>query len=217
MSNMTDILTNPDRFFAELSQRDVNLRTPFVIVLVSAIFGFIYAMVAFRVMMSSLPEEIASVSYIFATISAISNLITPFISWVLCAAVFYAISMLFKGEGSFSRVFEFVGYGFIPSIIASVVGLATVTIMIPAAGFPFDNPELLQQTMTQHLLSQDPAILVSTIIQIPLVIWNVVIWVVGVKHARNLGTGHAIITVLAVPAAFFLIGVIALMCIISAA
>jgi hypothetical protein len=50
---MTDILTNPDRFFAELSQRDVNLRTPFVIVLVSAIIGAIYAMVTFRVMMSS--------------------------------------------------------------------------------------------------------------------------------------------------------------------
>ncbi len=107
--------------------------------------------------------------------------------------------------------------GFIQSIIASVVGIATTIIMAPAFGSPFDNPELLQQTMTQHLLSQDPAILVSTIIQIPLVIWNVVIWVVGVKHARNLGTGHAIITVLAVPAAFFLIGVIALMCIISAA
>lgn len=217
MSNMADILTNPDRFFAELSQRDVNLRTPFVIVLVSAIFGFTYAMVAFRVMMSSLPEEIAAVSYIFATISAITNLITPFISWVLGAAVFYAVSMLFKGEGSFNRVFEFVGYGFIPSIIASVVGLATVTIMTPAAGFPLDNPELMQQTMMQHLSSGSPVMMVSTITQILLVIWGVVIWVVGVKHARNLGTGHAIITVLAVPAAFFLIWVIALIFIISVA
>ncbi len=217
MSNITDILTNPDRFFAELSQRDVNLRTPFVIVLVSAIFGFIYAMVAFRVMMSSLPEEIAAVSYLLATISAITNLITPFISWVLGAAVFYAVSMLFKGEGSFNRVFEFVGYGFITSIIASVVGLATITIMTPAAGFSLDNPELMQQTMMQHLSSQDPAMMVATSIQILLVLWSVVIWIVGVKHARNLGTGHAIITVLAVPAAFFLIWCILLIFIIAAA
>ena len=217
MSNMTDILTNPDRFFAELSQRDVNLRTPFVIVLVSAILGAIYAMVAYRMMMSSLPEEIAAISGVIAAISASSNLITPFISWILGAAIFYAVSMLFKGEGSFSRVFEFVGYGFIPSIIASVVGLATVTIMTPAFGFPFDNPELLQQTMMQHLSSCGPAMMISTIIQILLVLWSVVIWVVGIKHARNLGTGHAIITVLAVPAAFFLLWCTLLICIIAAA
>ncbi len=217
MSNMTDILTNPDRFFAELSQRDVNLRTPFIIVLVSAIIGAIYAMMMFRVMMSSLPEELAVVFSALTTFSTISNLVTPFISWVLYAATFYAVSMLFKGEGSFNRVFEFVGYGFIPMILASVVGLATITIMTPASGFPLDNPELLQQTMMQHLSSSGPAMMVSTIIQILLVLWSVVILIFGVKHARNLGTGHAIITVLAVPAAFFLIWVIALVCIIAAA
>ena len=216
MSSMTDLLTNPDRFFAELSQRDVNLRAPFVIVLVSAIIGAIYAMMMFRVMMSSLPEEIVVVSGVLATISVTSNLITPFISWILCAATFYAISMLFKGEGSFSRVFEFVGYGFVPMIIASVVGIVTTMIMAPAVGFQFNNPELLQQTMMQHLSSYSPAMVVSTIIQILLVLWIVVIWVLGVKHARNLGTGHAIITVLAVPAAFFLLWCILLICIISA-
>lgn len=214
---MTNVLTNPDRFFAELSQRDANLRTPFIIVLVSAIIGAIYAMMAYRMMMSSLPEEIAAISGVIAAISASSNLITPFISWVLGAAVFYAVSMLFKGEGSFVRVFEFVGYGFIPSIIASVVGLVTIMIMTPAAGFPLDNPELLQQTMMQHLSSSGPAMMVSTSIQILLVLWSVVILIFGVKHARNLGTGHAIITVLAVPVAFFLLWCILLLCIIAAA
>lgn len=217
MSNMTDILTNPDQFFSELSQRDVNLKTPFLIVLVSAIIGAIYAMMMFRVMMSSLPEEVAVIFSAFATIGTISNLITPFISWVLCAAAFYAISMLFKGEGSFSRVFEFVGYGFVPTIIASVVGIVTTMIMTPATGFPLDNPELLQQTMMQHLSRSGPAMTVSAIIQFLLLLWSVIIWIFGVKHARNLGTGHAIITVLAVPAAFFLLWCILLICIIAAA
>ena len=217
MSDMTDILTNPDRFFAELSHRNVNLRTPFVIVLVSAIIGSIYAMMMYRVMMSSLPEEIMPIYSVFATIGAISNLIIPFISWVLYAAVFYAVSMLFKGEGSFVRVFEFVGYGFVPMIIASVVGLVTTMIMTPAVGFPLDNPELMQQTMMQHFSSYGPAMMVSIILQFLLVLWSVVIWVFGVKHARNLGTGHAIITVLAVPAALFLLWCILLICIIAAA
>jgi len=45
----------------------------------------------------------------------------------------------------------------------------------------------------------------------------VVIWIFAVKHARNLGTGHAIITVLAVPVAVILVVVIGLICIIAAA
>ena len=217
MSNMADILTNPDRFFAELSTRDVNLKTPFVIVLVSAIIGAIHAMVMFRVVMSLLPEEIATIYSAFATISAISNLITPFISWVLCAAVFYTVSMLFKGEGSFERVFEFVGYGFIPMIIATVVGLVATMIMAPAIILPLNNPELMHQTMTQHLLRYAQVMTVSAIIQFLLVLWSVIIWIFGVKHARNLGTGHAIITVLAMPVAFLLLLCILVICIIAAA
>jgi hypothetical protein len=212
---MTDLLTNPDRFFAELSQRDVNMRTSFAIVLVSAIVGAICAMMIYRVMMPSYPAEISAIFGALSTFSTISSLITPFIAWVLYAVAFYAVSMLFKGEGSFERVFEFVGYGFVPMIIASVVGLVTTAIMAPAFGFPFDNPELLQQTMVPPL-RYGPAMVVSTIIQILLVLWIVVIWVLGVKHARNLGTGHAIITVLAVPVAFILIVAIALVCIIAA-
>ncbi len=217
MSNITDMLTNPDRFFAELSQRDVNLRTPFIIVLITAIVGAICAMITYRVMMSSYPAEISAVLGALSTFSTILSLITPFISWVLYAVVFYVVSMLFKGEGSFERVFEFVGYGFVPTIIASVVGLVTTAIIAPALGSPFDNPELLQQTMMQHLSSQDPVMMVSTIIQFLLGLWGVIIWIFAVKHARNLGTGHAIITVLAVPVAFILIVVLAIICVIAAA
>ncbi|MEA1908045.1 MAG: Yip1 family protein [Euryarchaeota archaeon] len=217
MTKMTDILTNPDQFFSELSQRDVNLKTPFAIVMVSAIIGAIYAMMMFRVVISSLPEEIAVIFSAFATISTISNLITPFISWVLGAAIFYAVSMLFKGDGSFVRVFEFVGYGFIPTIIATVVGLVTTMTMMPAIGFPLDNPELMHQTMMQHIVRYGPVITISVIIQFLLVLWSVVIRIFAVKHARNIGTGHAIITVLAVPAAFFLLWCILLICIIAAA
>ncbi|MEA1895037.1 MAG: Yip1 family protein [Euryarchaeota archaeon] len=161
---MTNVLINPDRFFAELSQRDVNLRTPFVIVMITAIVGAICAMMTYRVMMSSYPAEIAAVLSALSIFNTISSLIMPFILWILYTVVFYAVSMLFKGEGSLERVFEFVGYGFVPTIIASVVGLATTAIMAPALGFPLDNPELLQQTMVQHISMYGPAMTVSAII-----------------------------------------------------
>ena len=192
---MTNVLTNPDRFFAELSAKDTKLMTPFAIVLVSAIIAAICTMVMFRVMYS-FPENVAFVFSTFATINTISDLITPFISWFLFAAAFYVVSMLFKGEGSFVRVFEFVGYGFIPMIIASVLGLVTTLILTSAVGFPLNNPELLWQTMMQHLSIYGPVMVVSVTIQFLIMLWSVVIWVFGVKHVRNLGMGHAIITVL---------------------
>ncbi|MEA1945609.1 MAG: Yip1 family protein, partial [Euryarchaeota archaeon] len=111
---MTNVLANPDRFISELSARDVNLKIPFLIVLVVAIIAAISAAMMFDAITSSLPAEAAAFAGIGAAAGAIGGLIMQFIMWLLYAGVFYVVSMLFGGEGSFKRVFEFVGYGFIP-------------------------------------------------------------------------------------------------------
>ncbi len=93
MSDMTDILTNPDRFFAELSQRDVNMVIPLLILIAANITARVTGIVA------------------------IINLLTLITLWLLCTGVFYVISIFFGGEGSFKRCLEFVGYGFIPIFV----------------------------------------------------------------------------------------------------
>ena len=92
MNGATDILTNPDRFFTELSARDVNMTIPLLIVLIAA-------------------------NITTPGIVAIIGLLTLFILWLLCTGVFYVISIFFGGEGSFKRCLEFVGYGFIPIFV----------------------------------------------------------------------------------------------------
>jgi len=190
---MTNVLTNPDRFFAELSQRDVNLRTPFTIVLVAAIVAIISNVSMSGVMTPSFPRGVGVSIYFPAMISIIRGFIAPFGSWILCSGVFYAISRLFGGTGSFERVLEFVGYGFIPHIVGSVVGLAVIMVVTPN--------ELLYGGFQQI----HPLILTFSIIQLLLVLYGVVIWIFAVKHARNIGTKHAIITVLIIPAILYLI------------
>ncbi|KAF5417747.1 MAG: hypothetical protein C5S49_02865 [Candidatus Methanogaster sp.] len=202
---MINVLANPDRFFAELSGRGVNLLTPFAIVLVAAIVATISNVMMSGVMEPSFPRGAGASIYLPAMIRVVRGFIAPFGSWLLCSGVFYTISRLFGGTGSFERVFEFVGYGFIPHIIGSVVGLAVIMVVSP-------NELLFEGFQQIH-----PLILIFSIIQFLLVLWSVVIWILAVKHARNLGTGHAITTVLAVPAIFFLMGVIVLICIIAAA
>ena len=94
MNGATDVLTNPDRFFAKLSARDVNMTIPLLIVLIAA-----------------------NSTAIVPGIVAIIGLLTLFTLWLLCTGVFYVISIFFGGEGSFKRCLEFVGYGFIPIFV----------------------------------------------------------------------------------------------------
>ena len=191
--DMANVLTNPDRFFAELSQRDVNLRTPFTIVLVAAIVATISNVMMSGVMTPLFPRGVGVYRLLPAMTHIISGFIAPFGSWLLCSAIFHAISRLFGGTGSFERVFEFVGYGFIPHIVESVVGLAAIMVTSPN--------ELIFEGFSQ----MHPLILIHSILQLLLVLCGVVIWIFAVKHARNIGTKHAIITVLLIPAIFYLL------------
>ena len=202
---MTNVLTNPDRFFAELSAKDAKLMTPFVIVLVAAIVAAISAAMMVDVMTSSLPVEAAAFAGIGAAIGAIGGLIMQFIMWLLYTGVFYMISMFFSGEGSFKRCLEFIGYGFIPSIIAAIIGLVVTMTVLPTIELSIENPELFQQTLMGNPLMQ-----ASAVIGIFLTLWSANIWIFAIKHARNLSTRNALITV-GVPVGLYIVYGISMM------
>ncbi len=202
---MTNVLTNPDRFFAELSAKDTKLMTPSVIVLVAAIVAAISAVMMVNVMIFSLPEEAAEFAGIGAAIGAIAAFIMQFIMWLLYTGVFYVISMFFSGEGSFKRCFEFIGYGFIPSIIAAIIGLGVMMTVLPTIEFSVENPELFQQTLMSNSLMQ-----ASAVIGIFLTLWSANIWIFAIKHARNLSSRNALITV-GVPVGLYILYGISMM------
>ena len=154
------LITNPDQFFAELSGRDASLKTPFAIVIVSAIAPAIANMICY--------------SSIAVPPRTIVGLIAPFIGWFLCVGAFYAISILFRGVGSFKRVLEFTGYGFIPQIPSAILN----AILLP-------------------LLSSHSQFMMYAIAIIGLLffLWSVAIWVFAVKRARNLSTQDSLFTV----------------------
>jgi len=196
---MTNVLTNPDRFFAELSTKDAKLLTPFEIVLVTAIIAAISAAMAVSAITSTLPEKAAAFAGIGAAIGAIGGLIVQFIMWLLYAGVFYVISMFFSGEGSFKRCLEFIGYGFIPSILGAIIGLVVMMTVLPTIEFSVENPELFQQT-----LMSNPTMQASAVIGTFLTLWSANIWIFAVKHARNISTKNALITV-GVPVGLYLL------------
>ena len=193
MGKIRDVLTDPDRFFSELSEREVNLTIPAGIVLISALIDAIFLVTIIGMLMHRFPGDLAQSGTDAAAI-IIEELIIGFAFWFVVAGLFYAISVLFKGNGSFKQCFEFTGYGFIPAIFASVIGLAVTMVALSTIEFSVESPELMAQTLMPQL---EQNVLIKTLpaITSPLWWWEAYIWIFGIKHARKISTRDALITV----------------------
>lgn len=159
------LITNPNRFFGELSGRDPNLLAPFIIVLIGAVI-------------SAISDAMMSYRSGAAAAGIAIELVAPFIMWFLFAGAFYAISIFHGGVGSFKRVLEFTGYGFIPQIPSAIFNALIINTLLP---FLASLPQF-----TTYAIA---------IIGLLLFLWSVAIWVFAVKHARNLSTQDALFTV----------------------
>ena len=193
MGKVRDVLTDPDRFFSELSGREVNLTIPAGIVLISALIDAILLVMIIGTIMRRFPGDMTQSGTDTAAL-IIVELISGFAFWFVVAGVFYAISVLFKGNGSFKRCFEFIGYGFIPAIFASVIGLAVTMVALSTIEFSVESPELMAQTLLPQL-EQNTLIKTLPVITSPFWWWEAYIWIFGIKHALKISTRDALITV----------------------
>jgi hypothetical protein len=187
---MLEVLTNPDQFFGKKNNEEIDLKTPIAIVFVVGLFGAASAVIMLQKVMAGLPDEAASFAWIGGIVGAFSGIVVAFIQWLVYAGIFYLISSAFNGDGPFKRVLEFVAYGFIPTVVGSLISLAAMIQALPAIEFSMDNPELLQE-----MILSDPLIQASMIIGIILTLWSANIWIFALLHARNLTTRNAVITV----------------------
>lgn len=185
---MLEVLTDPNGFFKRKSNEPIDFKIPIVIILIMAIVAAATAVVVTQNVMGTLPEEAAAFAGIGAAVAAIFAVIGTFIVWAIYGVIFYVISMLFHGEGSFKRVMEFVSYGFIPSIISSIV--STFYTSRAYSNIDFSNPELIEDA-----LLADPTLRIAGIIGIIFTLWSANIWIFALVHSRNLSVKNAAIVV----------------------
>ena len=206
---MLEVLTNPNRFFEAKAKgereekgegegegegaRDgagggeASLKIPALIVLTS---GLVSGISAFLI--ANMIEALGVVSP-FGGVGAfvVSVVVYSLVFWVVFAALFFGVSCVFKGEGKFKRTLEFVGYGYIPTIIGGLISAALVYNSVSTAQI-----EALAPLMTMMRLSSAVGLL--------FMLWSANIWVFGLKHARNLSTKNAVLTV-AIPVAAYVL------------
>ncbi|PXF53588.1 MAG: YIP1 family protein [Candidatus Methanophagaceae archaeon] len=206
---MLEVLTNPNKFFETRKKGEESLKLPVFIVLISGIIGGISAFLSSSIMMEAmaktLPPEAQGFMSFMPIGSAIGAVIASFIAWLIIAAVFFGISCIFKGEGKFKRTLEFVGYGYIPTIIGGLISAVLVYNFVTTVQIPpitITDPTEIQEVITP--LMKSPMMLLSSAVGILFMLWSANIWVFGLKHARNLSTRNALITV-AIPVAAYIL------------
>jgi hypothetical protein len=201
--SIIDILIRPDAFFRNTVDKKEDLKFPLLIVLagslVAAINGYLMGGLSAKMMAEIMPgmDAIISVS------ASAGALIMTFIFWLIAAVIFYLISSLFKGQGSFNRVLEVVGYGYLPQIAGSIISLVAAILYIPRIAVPtltkaaLEDPAMIQQVTKAFL--HDPAMMeltqITTLITIVFLLWSANIWIFGIKYARNLSPRDAALCV----------------------
>lgn len=196
---MLEVLTNPGEFFENKMKQEADFKPPIMIVGIMAIISAISAYIIANTIVGSLQGDAATFVQIGAIIGAIFAIIVVFIMWVIYGGIFYLISMIFSGQGNFKRVLEFVAYGFLPSILGSLISLILTSRAYSSLDFSITDPTILEKT-----LLSDPYIMASSIIGIILTLWSANIWVFAMMHSRNLTVKNAIITV-GIPIGLYLI------------
>ncbi|MDY6931300.1 MAG: Yip1 family protein [Halobacteriota archaeon] len=200
MPNITQVLSNPNRFFEEKMEEEVSLRIPFLIVLVQAIIGGISGYLTFNAVMGNLPipADSGPMMAVIGVFSLVIGAVVIIAFWPVYAIVFHLISAAFKGDGGFKRTLEFTGYGFIPSIFSGIIGLfIMISYVLPSLSrmqIPMENPELVQEYIGEIILS-NPAMQASAILGIVFTLWSASIWIFGIRHARKLSVRDSFITV----------------------
>jgi hypothetical protein len=140
---------------------------------------------------------------IIAASTILGALLGIFVFWAIWTGVFYLISSIFKGRGTFKRTLEFIGYGYLPQIFGSVLTVIIAIQYIPKVIVPeitsaaTQDPQLIQEAAKN--LMHDPAMMEMTqiisIISIVFLIWSANIWIFGMRNARQLSVRDAALCV----------------------
>jgi hypothetical protein len=202
---LADILVNPDAFFKDLGEEE-QFTLPALIVLavgiLSAAYGYLIGGLKVQLMAAAMP----GIESVILIVMVVAALIGTFVVWLCWAGIIYGLSALFKGQGSFKKTLEVVGYGFLPQIIGSGLTVIAAAVYLPkvtvpqirAAGVPADElGQMIQHANT--ILMHDPAMVeltrITALIAIVFLLWSATIWISGLCTARKLVPRDAAICV----------------------
>ncbi len=201
------VLFDPGHFFENRMRGEPSLKIPALIALVIGLVGAVSAALMANMIVGILPTEAQAFGVIVVGFAVAGGVIGGFLTWIVYGIIFYALSMVFKGEGSLARTLEVTGYGFLPQVFGGIVGAfisyqIISNLTIPVARSP-EEIAAVTENFTEMLVS-DPLMQVAALVGIIFLIWSANIWIFGMKYARNLSMRDAALTV-GIPVALYIL------------
>lgn len=155
MNTIIELYTKPDQFFAKKMERPIDLIGPFLIYFINLL---VLVSVFSILMRTTFPEDFSQNMTAYHILSDMFYLCFLGVSsiWVCNAVMLYIISMLFNGQGSFKRVFEFTGYvliAYLPLFLSLLSLLAGVLPALENFDFELAMEQLESGIMSSTYLS----------------------------------------------------------------
>ena len=209
---LQDLVINPERFFRLALGEKEQLGIPGLIILLGAVAAAISGYFAGNLSASMMEPVLQGMGPLIVAVTVVATFFGTFVAWVVWAGVFYLISKIFAGTGSFSRCLEVVGYGFVPQVIGMLVTVIAALVYLPKVVVPrltsaaMSDPQMIKEATSA--LMHDPAMVafteIAAVVSIVFLLWSATIWIFGLKQARNLSLKHAAICV-SIPVILFVI------------
>ncbi len=197
---MLEVLNNPNGFFEKKIKDGIDLKPPYAIIGTLSFLILANAVVLTQKLMGNLLEDIPTIAQLIViTFGLISVIASGVVGWLITSGLFYTLSVLLAGKGYFSRVLEFIAYGFLPLVLSSAISLVLMTVMCLFTDFAMNDPLAIEQAMLKS-----PYMIASNAISIIMALWSANIWVFAMIHSRDLTTKKAMITV-GIPMGLYLV------------
>ena len=186
LSALQRALTQPASFF-ETESRDPSLRRPAVVVGLVAVAGLVATVPTLLAVADALPAgagTFAAISFVFGSLS---NLIGPFVSWLMVGTALFLGSLVVGGDGELRDLFALVGWGFAPRVVAPVVGGIVSFVII--SGTDFSDPQQARQVAQMSATSMTA--LVTYGVNTVTFLWAGWMWTHALANARRISTRNA--------------------------
>lgn len=186
LSALQRAVTQPASFFRTES-RDPGLLQPALVVGAIAVVGVIGSIPTILAVFEALPAGAGVFAAVGFAIGGVFGLITPFITWLIVAVLFFIGTLVVGGDGSFRDLFALVGWGFAPRVIASVVGAIVSFVFV--SGTDFSDPQ--QASQLSQMVATSTIGLVSQGVSVVTYLWAGWIWTHAVANARDVSVRKA--------------------------
>jgi hypothetical protein len=189
LSNLQRLMTHPDQFYRE-GVDDSPLWHPAVLVLCAGAINVSRSLMTAQHLSVSVEGLGRTALGVAQLVGVLVGLASVFAIWVVFSAAMHGLSgILGSASGEFRKTFQYVGWGFLPSILGGLFDTyATWSALkhVPASV----SPEQLQAA-TQSL----PVMNVATGIGFVVMAWQAFIWLFAIRHARALSLRRSAVVV----------------------